>query len=54
MPSLDSLTNPIINDPQRREDHLPFPYSMIDEVLQETILYQLNLKMYDIEQKKKN
>jgi hypothetical protein len=49
----DPLADYQTNDPENREDKLPFPYSMIADVLQETVIYQLNLKMHQIEEKKK-
>lgn len=42
----DSLIDPHANDPDNLEDKLPMPYSLINEVLNETILFQLNLKMH--------
>lgn len=50
----DPLIDININDPENREDKLPFPYSMINDVLNETIIYQLNLQMHEIQQKKKD
>ncbi len=50
----DPLVDININDPENREDKLPFPYSMINDVLNETIIYQLNLQMHEIQQKKKD
>jgi hypothetical protein len=38
-----------ICNPDNREDVLPQPYRLINEVLNETILYRLNLSMYEIE-----
>lgn len=43
-----------ICNPDNREDVLPQPYRLISEVLGETILYQLSLKMFEIQQKKKD
>lgn len=37
-----------INDPENAVDVLPMPYSLIDEILNETILFKLNLKMHEI------
>ena len=50
----DPLLDFSANDPDNIEDILPFPYSMIVEVLNETILHKLSLEMHHIEQKKKN
>ena len=36
-----------INDPENAVDVLPMPYS-IDEILNKTLLFQLNLKMHEI------
>lgn len=44
----DPLVDININDPENREDKLPFPYSMINDVLNETIIYHLNLQMHEI------
>lgn len=44
----DPLLDHATNDPENRSDRLPFPYSMIDDVLNETIIYQLNLRMHEI------
>lgn len=43
-----------ICDPDNREDHLPQPYSLIAEVLRETVLHGLSVAMFEIEQKKKD
>ena len=37
-----------VNDPENTVDVLPMPYSLIDEILNETILFKLNLKMHEI------
>ena len=39
----DPLLDFSANDPDNIEDILPFPYSMIVEVLNETILHKLSL-----------
>lgn len=43
-----------ICNPDNREDSLPQPYKLINEVLNETIMYKLNLSMFEIEEKKKD
>ena len=50
----DSLLDPQANDPDNLEDRLPMPYSLINDVLNETILFQLNLKMHEIDKTRKN
>lgn len=50
----DPLTDFSANDPDNIDDVLPFPYSMIADVLNETILHNLSLEMHHIEQKKKD
>ena len=54
VPEYDVLDDNDVNNPDNALDILPLPYSIIDEVLNETILFQLNLKMHEIEEKKKN
>lgn len=41
-------------DPEKREDPLPMPYRLIDEVLNEAILKQVYLGVHEIEKKKKD
>ena len=54
LPEDKLLNDATINNPLNQDDLLPMPYCLIDEVLQETIILQLNLKMHEIEEKKKN
>lgn len=41
-------------DPDRRDDPLPMPYCLIDEILNEAIMSQVYLGVHDIEKKKKD
>lgn len=43
-----------ICNPDLRQDVLPQPYRLISDILDETILHNLNLYMYQIEEKKKD
>ena len=44
----------IICNPGHREDRLPQPYALVAEILGETVMHQLGLAMFEIEQKKKD
>ena len=35
-----------MNDPENADDVLPQPYALIDEILQETVLFRLGLRMH--------
>jgi hypothetical protein len=54
IPEDKALFDSSINNPDNKEDILPMPYSLINEVLNETFLHELNLKLHEIEQKKKD
>lgn len=53
MTSLD-LESWKVCDPELRQDHLPQPYSLINEVLEETVLHRLDLALFNIDQKNKD
>lgn len=40
---VDPLADSTANDPENIEDPLPYPYSLVVDVLNETILHRLNL-----------